>query len=125
MFTCTDRVMPAEATVTAVNDAELLAELEPHGERLLERHLGTAKEWFPHELVPWSRGRDFVEGEEFDPERRRCSPPARAARCSLNLLTEDNLPHYFRSIVVALRQRRACGASGTAGGRPRKAATRS
>ena len=35
----------------------LLAELEPTAARLLDRHLTTSKEWFPHQLVPWSRGR--------------------------------------------------------------------
>ena len=35
--------------------------------RLVERHLSTCKEWYPHEYVPWSLGRDFVEGEEWDP----------------------------------------------------------
>ena len=49
--------------MTNVNDAELLEELVPTGEQLLDRHLSTAKEWFPHEFVPWSRGRDFVPGE--------------------------------------------------------------
>ena len=38
------------------------SELEPVVGSLLERHLATSKEWFPHELVPWSRGRDFVAG---------------------------------------------------------------
>ena len=70
------------STVTRVNDEGFLAELAPAAEQLLDRHLGTAKEWFPHEMVPWSRGRDFAEDEAFDPERgaarrRRC-----AARCS-------------------------------------------
>ena len=37
---------------------EILHELEPTVESLLERHLATAKEWFPHEYVPWGRGRD-------------------------------------------------------------------
>ena len=54
-------------TLTPVDDAPLLAELEPTAVKLLERHLSTAKEWFPHELVPWSRGRDFDEGERWDP----------------------------------------------------------
>ena len=44
------------------------------GDQLLERHLGTAKEWFPHELVPWSRGRDFDEGEAWDPETAKLVP---------------------------------------------------
>ena len=28
---------------------DLLAELEPAAERLMNRHLGMAKEWFPHD----------------------------------------------------------------------------
>ena len=36
-----------------MDDATLLAELQPTAERLVERHLGMAKEWFPHELVEW------------------------------------------------------------------------
>jgi acyl-[acyl-carrier-protein] desaturase len=78
-------------------DADLLHELSPVAEGLLERHLGNAKEWFPHELVPWSLGRDFEAGEEWDPSE---APMHEALRSALfvNLLTEDNLPHYFRTI---------------------------
>ncbi len=32
-------------------------------EQLLERHLSTSKEWFPHEHVPYGRGRDPIPGE--------------------------------------------------------------
>jgi acyl-[acyl-carrier-protein] desaturase len=81
-----------------MNDAELLVALAPTAERLLERHLGTAKEWFPHEFVPWSRGTDFVVGEEFDPDTAALPAGVRSALL-LNLLTEDNLPHYYRAIV--------------------------
>jgi acyl-[acyl-carrier-protein] desaturase len=80
-----------------VNDEALLAELTPTAAQLLDRHLGTAKEWFPHELVPWSRGRDFAEGEEFDPADAGIEPGVRSALL-VNLLTEDNLPHYFGNI---------------------------
>jgi acyl-[acyl-carrier protein] desaturase len=81
-----------------MRDQALLAELEPTGARLLDRHLATAKEWFPHEMVPWSRGSDFAEDEPFDPD---AAPLAGAVRSALtvNLLTEDNLPHYLRTIV--------------------------
>jgi acyl-[acyl-carrier-protein] desaturase len=71
--------------------------LEPEVERLLARHDATAAEWFPHEYVPWGRARDFVSREEWwDPEDRADT----AARSALyvNLLTEDNLPYYFRSL---------------------------
>jgi acyl-[acyl-carrier-protein] desaturase len=72
-------------------------DLEPEVERLLARHDSTAMEWFPHEYVPWGRGRDFVSREEWwDPADREES----AARSALyvNLLTEDNLPYYFRTL---------------------------
>jgi acyl-[acyl-carrier-protein] desaturase len=38
---------------------DLLTELEPVAERLLNRHLGMAREWFPHDFVPYSLGRDY------------------------------------------------------------------
>ena len=81
-----------------VKDADLLRELEPTGERLLARHLSTAKEWFPHEFVPWSRGRDFAAGEPFDPDESAIPAGVRSALL-VNLLTEDNLPHYYQTIV--------------------------
>ncbi len=78
-------------------DTDLLHEISPVAEQLLERHLEHAREWFPHELVPWSLGRDFEDGEEWDPAQ---APMDEAVRSALfvNLLTEDNLPHYFRTI---------------------------
>ena len=78
-------------------DVALLEELRPVAESLLERHLRNAKEWFPHELVPWSLGRDFEPGEVWD---ESMAPMDEAVRSALfvNLLTEDNLPHYFRTI---------------------------
>jgi hypothetical protein len=36
-----------------MDDATMLAELEPTAEILVDRHLGMAKEWFPHDLVEW------------------------------------------------------------------------
>ena len=48
--------------------AQILAEIEPVAGRLLERHMGVAKEWFPHEMVPYSRGKDFESGKSWVPE---------------------------------------------------------
>jgi len=83
--------------IAPLDDATLLRELEPVAESLYERHDAASKEWFPHEVVPWSRGRDFVAGEAW--EAPADGPPA-AVRSALfvNLLTEDNLPYYFRTI---------------------------
>jgi len=82
--------------MTSDNDA-LLAELEPTAARLLERHLAATKEWFPHELVPWGQGQDFEPGYEWSADAVPMSDAVRSA-LFVNLLTEDNLPYYFRTI---------------------------
>lgn len=79
------------------DDRTLLAELGSEVERLLDRHLESAREWFPHQLVPWSRGRDYAPGEIWDPEEYPLPDPVRSA-LFVNLLTEDNLPYYFATI---------------------------
>jgi acyl-[acyl-carrier-protein] desaturase len=82
--------------------AELLMELEPVVATELDRHMSTAKEWFPHEYVPWSEGRNFdgvLGGEAWSVEDSKVSPEARAALV-VNLLTEDNLPGYHREIAT-------------------------
>jgi acyl-[acyl-carrier-protein] desaturase len=67
----------------------------------LDRHLRMAKEWHPHDYVPWSRGRDFafLGGEDWRPEDSPLDPVAQSAMV-LNLLTEDNLPSYHREIAT-------------------------
>jgi acyl-[acyl-carrier-protein] desaturase len=80
-----------------MDDAALLEELVPTASALFDRHLGTAKEWFPHEFVPWGRGRDFVPGESWDPDEYPMPDAVRSA-LYVNLLTEDNLPYYFHTI---------------------------
>ncbi|MEY2460009.1 MAG: acyl-[acyl-carrier-protein] desaturase [Acidimicrobiaceae bacterium] len=75
----------------------LLRELGPVAERLYDRHDAAAKEWFPHEMVPWSRGRDFAANERWDPDEVPMPDGVRSA-LFVNLLTEDNLPYYFRTI---------------------------
>jgi acyl-[acyl-carrier-protein] desaturase len=85
-----------------VNEAEILHELTPVVEGLLERHLASSKEWFPHDYVPYGRGRDFEPGETWSEEDAdlagaELSPEVRSALL-VNLLTEDNLPYYFRSV---------------------------
>src|SRR5262245_782507 len=82
--------------------ARLLHDLEPVVEQLLERHLASSKEWFPHEHVPYGRGRDAVIGEawsEADADLAGATiDDAVRSALLVNLLTEDNLPYYFRTI---------------------------
>jgi acyl-[acyl-carrier-protein] desaturase len=80
-----------------MRDEALLDALSTPAGDLLDRHLGKAREWFPHEMVPWGMGRDYAAGEAWDPEEFALSPAIRSARL-VNLLTEDNLPFYFHAI---------------------------
>jgi acyl-[acyl-carrier-protein] desaturase len=84
---------------TTSDSVRLLHDLEPVVTENLNRHLTAAKEWMPHEYVPWSLGRDYAHlgGQPWNPEQSRLSPIARTA-LEVNLLTEDNLPSYHREI---------------------------
>jgi acyl-[acyl-carrier-protein] desaturase len=88
--------------VLVLASTTMLHDLEPAVERLLERHLAASKEWFPHEHVPYSRGRDAVPGETWSPDDAdlggvQLDDAVRSALL-VNLLTEDNLPYYFRTV---------------------------
>ncbi|MEV4244882.1 acyl-ACP desaturase [Streptosporangium canum] len=93
------------------SQTELLLELEPVVAGELDRHHKVAKEWFPHEYVPWSEGRDYdglfggeawVETDSKLPEEARVS-------LIVNLLTEDNLPSYHYEITTAFGRDAAWG----------------
>ena len=80
-----------------LSDPALLDALAPEVGRLFDRHLATAKEWFPHELVPWDRA---IASDPSGPWKAGTFPLPDGVRSSLfvNLLTEDNLPYYFQTI---------------------------
>jgi acyl-[acyl-carrier-protein] desaturase len=103
--------------MTAVNDAplsqtDLLRELEPVVEENLERHMRVAKDWMPHEYVPWSEGRTFdgvlEGGVAWEPGQSRMSDVARTSLI-VNLLTEDNLPSYHHEIATVFGRDGAWG----------------
>jgi acyl-[acyl-carrier-protein] desaturase len=83
-------------SATRLTDRDLLAELEPVAEQQLRRHEQVADEWFPHEYVPYSVGRDF-DKEPWTPDHSSLTGVAQIA-FEVNLLTEDNLPSYHREI---------------------------
>ena len=90
---------------------QLLRELEPVAEAELNRHLGVAKEWFPHEYVPWSQGSDYdgvLGGQAWSLEQSKIPDVARTALI-VNLLTEDNLPSYHFEIARAFGRDGAWG----------------
>jgi acyl-[acyl-carrier-protein] desaturase len=85
------------APAVAHDQLALLDALTPEAERLYQRHDDSAKEWFPHEMVPWSRARDFGPDDPWVPDEVPMADGVRSA-LFVNLLTEDNLPYYFRTI---------------------------
>ena len=87
--------------MTSSPQTALLTELEPVVAENLDRHVSMAREWHPHDYVPWSEGRDFafLGGADWSPEESKLDETARAAMVT-NLLTEDNLPSYHREIAT-------------------------
>jgi acyl-[acyl-carrier-protein] desaturase len=91
--------------------AALLTELEPVVEENLERHLKVTKEWFPHDYVPWSEGRNFdglMQGDAWEASQSRLPDVARTSLI-VNLLTEDNLPSYHHEIATVFGRDGAWG----------------
>jgi acyl-[acyl-carrier-protein] desaturase len=92
----------SHAATRRLSDRDLLLELEPVATRLFEQHLMRSKEWFPHELVPYERGRRASGGEPWSAHDAALGDTTidDAVRSALvvNLLTEDNLPYYFETI---------------------------
>jgi acyl-[acyl-carrier-protein] desaturase len=94
--------LPADAEPGAavaaprLSDRDLLAELEPVAEAQLRQHEKLADEWFPHDYIPYSMGRDF-DADPWTPDQSRLTGVAQIA-FEVNLMTEDNLPSYHRVI---------------------------
>jgi len=71
--------------------AAVLTELEPVVAENLDRHIRMAKEWHPHDYVPWDEGRNFafLGGEDWSPEQSRLDETAKAAMI------------FYRNLVTA------------------------
>jgi len=76
-----------------MDNASMLAQLRPTAQRLVDRHLGIAKEWFPHELIEWRAPPAAGSDSAAKP-----LPDGVSSALFVNVLTEDNLPYYFASI---------------------------
>jgi acyl-[acyl-carrier-protein] desaturase len=97
--------------VTTMTQTALLRELDQVVVGELNRHEKVAKEWFPHEYVPWSQGRSFdglMGGEAWSESDSGISDVARSALI-VNLLTEDNLPSYHHEIALTFGRDAAWG----------------
>ena len=82
----------------------LIRDLEPAVAIEIERHMKVAKDWYPHEFVPWSEGRTFAGPLNGDAWEAKDSKLTTVAQDSLvlNLMTEDNLPSYHTEIALSM-----------------------
>ena len=87
---------------TPYDPVSVLLELEPEVGRLYDRHAAVAREWFPHDYIPYRLGRDF-DREPWTPDQPRLTGVAQTA-FEVGLLTEDNLPSYHRLIHSMFRE---------------------
>jgi len=91
--------------------SRLIRDLEPVVADELERHLSVQKNWYPHEYVPWSEGRDYagpLNGDAWEAKDSRLTAVAQDSLV-LNLLTEDNLPSYHTEIAISMGRDGAWG----------------
>ena len=89
----------------------LIRDLEPVVAVELARHLEIQKDWYPHDYVPWSEGRNFagpLNGDAWEAKDSRLSSVAQDSLV-LNLLTEDNLPSYHTEIAISMGRDGAWG----------------
>ncbi|GAA2059040.1 acyl-ACP desaturase [Catenulispora yoronensis] len=110
-MTITDLPRQGRPDTPGLTETALLTELEQVVATNLDRHFGTAKEWFPHEYVPWTEGTNFdgpYNGTPWSPDQSGMPEIARISLV-LNLMTEDNLPSYHRAIAVQFGQDGAWG----------------
>ena len=99
------------ATTDPGLQARLIRDLEPVVAVELARHLSVQKNWYPHEYVPWSEGRNYAGPLNGDAWEAKDSKLTGIAQDSLilNLMTEDNLPSYHSEIAIAMGRDGAWG----------------
>ena len=92
------------ASIDPKIQSRLIRDLEPVVAVELDRHIVTTKDWYPHEYVPWSEGRDFAGPLNGDAWEAKDSKLTTVAQDSLvlNLMTEDNLPSYHTEIALSM-----------------------
>ncbi len=91
-----DRVLSVEERKHLDAVKELLRAVEGDVTGFIANHRQNSTGWYPHEVVPWGRGQDYIEvpwREEHNSLR-----PEIVVALETNLLTEDNLPYYHAQI---------------------------
>lgn len=99
------------AAIDPAVQSRLIRDLEPIVGKELDRHLAVQKDWYPHEYVPWSEGKNFpgpLNGDAWEAKDSKLTAIAQDSLI-LNLLTEDNLPSYHTEIAISMGRDGAWG----------------
>jgi acyl-[acyl-carrier-protein] desaturase len=81
------------------NQIEVLRELEPVVADQLNRHNFMRKPWTPRDYMPIDQQTGRILHRVEDPDQAPLLSPEAQAAMIVNLLTEDNLPSYHRTIA--------------------------
>lgn len=101
-------MMPQTATAPEQGFAsryEVLADLEPAVQEFMEKHEAKRDLWFPSEFLPASADDRDTAGLEDLRDRARSLPDSARVALTINILTEEGLPHFHRLIADNLGTR--------------------
>ena len=97
---------PAERTseYDSQSKAEVLSSLAPLVEELMKDHVEKRKTWYPSDFLPADEQMSDDEKVKADALRGRAKgiPDAVRVSVTLNLLTEEGLPHFHRLLATHL-----------------------
>ncbi len=102
MKNSSDRQKPKNTELQAKTD--VLRELEPTVESLMEEHVQKRQVWYPGDFLPAYEQTDDDEDQQranLQDRVQSISDPARVS-VALNLLTEEGLPHFHRILSTYL-----------------------
>jgi acyl-[acyl-carrier-protein] desaturase len=91
-----------DAARTLFRKIEVLRDLEPKVREMMAAHEAKRPLWFPHELLSPKPDTCPVTHAETMRKHAEGIPDAARAALSLNLLTEEGLPHFHRLLAVYL-----------------------
>ena len=98
--------MPMDAVAPGfASKLEVLTDLEPVVKQFMEKHESKRELWFPSEFLPAGEAdRDLQRIEDLR-DRARGLPDAAKVALTINILTEEGLPHFHRLIAETLGSR--------------------
>jgi len=98
--------MPMDAVASGfASKLEVLTDLEPVVKQFMEKHESKRELWFPSEFLPAGEADRDIQRIEDLRDRARGLPDAARVALTINILTEEGLPHFHRLIAETLGSR--------------------